>query len=501
MLLPIKHENMSARRWPVITVGLIAVNVLVFLLTHFSMEDQNRQSVEVRAHILILAAMHPELNVPENAQELVRRFHEQNPAGWNAIRNLKAPVYDAWDARIRMLDSSLKLQDEMDSLGQQYAETSASSILDNYAFVPAHPSLMSYVTACFLHGGWLHLIGNMWFLWLAGFVLEDTWGRPLYMVFYLVSGVAAMKVHALMNPGSLTPTLGASGAVAALMGAFLVRFPKMKIQMRWFIGIRSLLRGGYQFSAPAFALLPLWLLMEVFYGSLSGQAGGVAHWAHVGGFAFGAIIALLLQVTGLEHQANKVIEEKTTWASAPEITEATNLMEAGRVEEAATLLKNSLASRPDSVDALGLLQQLQWRQGDIPAYQETTVKLCALHLKAREPELAWQNYEEFLNTGGDHMPVATWFDLCRAAESQQNYDRALQEYRKLASAFPNDRQALQAQVASGRIYLKQLNRPQEALECFQAAAASPVPHLDWEQSIEAGIREARKAIASAMAVG
>src|SRR5260370_25598740 len=167
----------------------------------------------------------------------------------------------------------------------------------------------------------------MWFLLLAGFVLEDLWGRPLYSIFYTVAGAAALQVHAWTNAGSMVPALGASGAVAGLMGAFLVRFPQMKIQMRWIFGIRSLARGGYQFSAPAYALLPLWLLTEIFYGSLVGQSSGVAHWAHVGGFAFGALIALAVRHTGLEHLANKAIEEKVSWVVDPEIQQATELIE------------------------------------------------------------------------------------------------------------------------------------------------------------------------------
>jgi membrane associated rhomboid family serine protease len=500
MLLPIRHENMSARRWPVVTLALIAINVVVFLFTHYSIEDESQQGATVKAHILILAAMHPELNIPENAQVMVQKFHDQNPTGWKSIHELQAPVYDAWDARMRMMDSAVNLQDEMDSLGRQLAEIKTTSLLDSYAFNPSQPTLVSYITANFLHGGWLHLIGNMWFLWLAGFVLEDTWGRPLYVIFYFVGGAVAMQVHAWMNPGSTIPALGASGAVAALMGAFLVRFPKMKIEMRWILGIRSLARGGYHFSAPAFALLPLWLLTELFYGSLSGQAGGVAHWAHVGGFVFGAAIALLLQFSGLEHKANQAIEKKTTWSAEAEITQATDLMEKGQLDEAAAVLQKLLVSKPESVDGLNLLQQIYWRKGDVAQYQEITTRLCSAYLKARQPELAWQHYEEFLNTGGGPMPAATWFELCRAAESQQNYDRALKEYEKLINAYPTDRPALMAQLAAARIYLKQLNRPNEALQYYQAAASSPIPHLDLETTIEAAVRECKKSVAASVAV-
>jgi hypothetical protein len=132
------------------------------------------------------------------------------------------------------------------------------------------------ITANFLHGGWLHLIGNMWFLWLAGAVLEDTWGRLIYPAFYMIAGVLALQVHAMVNVGSMTPTIGASGAIAGLMGAFLVRFPTTKIEMGYLLFYRF-----YRFKMAAYWLLPVWLLMEILYGT-SGASTGVAHWAHIG---------------------------------------------------------------------------------------------------------------------------------------------------------------------------------------------------------------------------
>src|SRR5258708_25209248 len=99
-------------------------------------------------------------------------------------------------------------------------------------------------------------------------------------------------VHAWANPGSITPSLGASGAVAGLMGAFLVRFPKMKIEMMWFWWFLFRIRV-YRFKAAAYWLLPAWLLIEIFNGTLFGQSSGVAHWAHVGGVVFCAAPALL----------------------------------------------------------------------------------------------------------------------------------------------------------------------------------------------------------------
>ncbi len=378
---------------------------------------------------------------------------------------------------------------------------SKASITEQYAFIPAQPTAISYLTANFLHGGWMHLIGNMWFLWLAGFVLEDVWGRWLYPVFYLIAGAVALQFHAWSNAGSIIPTLGASGAVAALMGAFLVRFPKMKIEMAWiwYISLIRLFRTGnpfrmWRFQASAYWLLPLWLLIEMLYGAVSGSSGGVAHWAHVGGFLFGALAAVAIQHSGLEHKANKAIEDKIAWTADPELEQASGMMEHGQLSEAQVLLTNYVAAKPNSLDAWNLLRQIYKGQNDTKAYLEATVKTCGLHLKAHGIEAAFQDYAEFIDGGGSKMPAATWLELCKGAEEMREFERALAEYQELAQAYPGERQALTAQLSAARLCLKRLNRPQDALALYQVAAASPIPHLDWEQHIQAGIKEAKAAM-------
>jgi tetratricopeptide (TPR) repeat protein len=107
--------------------------------------------------------------------------------------------------------------------------------------------------------------------------------------------------------------------------------------------------------------------------------------------------------------------------------------------------------------------------------------------------LAWQDYEDFLNTGGGKMPAVTWLELCRVAENMQNFDRALSEYQKLAAAYPSEKQSLLAQIGAAKICLK-LNRAQEAVNFYEAAKNSAIPHLDWEQTIEAGLRAAKAAL-------
>ena len=491
MLIPIKHENMSARRWPVVTLALIAINTVVFLFTMSAIDSEAPELGEVKSHILILAALHPELKMQPESQHLVDGFKQSHPDQWKRIESPYRDIIDAYDAKIKMMEDTSKLQAEMDSLNTQFIGLAKSSVIEQYAFVPANPTAISYLTANFMHGGWLHLIGNMWFLWLAGFVLEDVWGRWLYSAFYLIAGAAALQFWAWSNPGSITPTIGASGAVSALMGAFLVRFPKMKIEMAWLFIFRL-----YRFKAAAYWLLPGWLLMEIFYGSLSGSTGGVAHWAHVGGFLFGALAAVAIQYSGIEHKTNKAIEEKVAWSADAEIEKANDMMEHGQLAEAITLLTNYVAMKPNSLDAWNLLRQIYYRQSNTKAYLEATVKTCGLRLKAHEIEAAFQDYAEFMDSGGGKMPAATWLELCKGAEEKLEFERAFSEYQQLAQSYPAERQALTAQLSAARLCLKKLNRPKDALALYQTAAASPIPHLDWEPLIQSGIKEAKAAMSS-----
>jgi membrane associated rhomboid family serine protease len=489
LLIPLRHENMSGRRWPIITSALIGLNVSIFLFTHWKIEDEQPKRAEIRLHLLILAATHPELKTTPESSEFIEHVKKVTGRAWDQVANPSRRVEDTWDAQLRLQDDPTLLQSQMDALCQQFEESAHSSILDNYGFVPAHPRPASYVTANFLHAGWLHLIGNLWFLWLSGFILEDNWGRLIYSVFYLAAGAASLLFYSWCSPGSFIPLVGASGAVAALMGAFLVRFPKMKIEMALVTLIYR-----YKFNAPAYWLLPLWLAMEFFYGAALGQGSSVAHWAHVGGFLFGMLGAFVIQKTGLEQKASAKIEAEIGWTGDPSVVEAQDALDQGKLGEAVAILEKHVAEKPCSTDALVILQQVHWRRNDIPGYQKTSVQLIQAQLKAHDVDAAWQSYEEFSNAAGGNLPPASWLELVRHLENQQNFDRAVAECDRLAQAYPQERPSLLALLTAGRLSLKKLNRPDEALRFYKTADASPVPHLDWESNIKAGITDAERAL-------
>lgn len=488
MLIPLRHENMQGRRLPVITFGIIALNILAFLGTHWTIDRQGAELGQARLHLVLLAASHPELKIPDKAQEYVNYVRTKNTAIWQEAQKPDRDAVDAWDAKIRQQQDPYALQQEMDSLGDRYTQLNSASLLGRFAFIPAHPTLLSLVTANFLHAGWLHLIGNMWFLWLAGVVLEDTWGRMIYPAFYLVAGALALMVHALVNAGSLMLTIGASGAIAGLMGAFLVRYPTTKIEMGWLLLYRI-----HRFKLAAYWLLPLWLVTEILYGSV-GQSSGVAHWAHIGGFAFGALIGFVIQKSGLEQIAEKGIQEKISWVSHPLLVEAGEQMEKGQLDRAASILQKLLIEKPDSIDAYRMLQGIYWQKNNLPAHHDALAKLLALEIKANDPEGAALTYQEFKNAGGGSLPAPIWLEYCRHLETQPEVAHAAEGYLELAQAYPAEKQGLLAQIAAGRIYLKRLNRPADALQLYEAAQASSIPHADWQTTIDRGIAEAKKAL-------
>lgn len=144
------------------------------------------------------------------------------------------------------------------------------------------------VTSMFLHGGFMHILGNMLFLWIFGDNLEDLMGHWRYLLFYLACGVGAGLVHVAMAPHSMVPTVGASGAIAGVMGGYLLLFPKARIDILFIFIIFFRI-----FTIPAWVMLAVWFGLQ-FIGGLGADpmAGGVAYWAHAGGFAIGAILTI-----------------------------------------------------------------------------------------------------------------------------------------------------------------------------------------------------------------
>lgn len=182
------------------------------------------------------------------------------------------------------------------------------ALLYQFAFIPSNflaaptdfGNVRNIFTAMFMHAGFLHLAGNMLYLWIFGDNVEDVWGHFRYLIFYLAGGVAATLAHVFTNPASVIPTVGASGAISAVLGAYLVLYPQSRVLTFIPFGFFMTLK-----LIPASIVLGVWFILQFFNGVLSlggPDVGGTAFWAHIGGFVTGVILALLF---GKRRQANQ----------------------------------------------------------------------------------------------------------------------------------------------------------------------------------------------------
>jgi membrane associated rhomboid family serine protease len=156
--------------------------------------------------------------------------------------------------------------------------------------VGGDPGWHTLFTSMFLHGGWLHLLGNMWFLWIFGNNVEDSMGRGRFVTFYLASGLLAAAAQMAAQPSSAIPMVGASGAISGVMGAYLVLYPKVRVHMLVFLGFFVT-----TFAVPAYFMLVYWMLLQVLGSAATAgvEGGGVAYMAHLGGFVAGVVLIKL----------------------------------------------------------------------------------------------------------------------------------------------------------------------------------------------------------------
>lgn len=170
------------------------------------------------------------------------------------------------------------------------ADLTSQEILRSNAFctIDGRPDWYTLISSIFMHGSWMHLVGNMWFLWIFGNNVEDSMGSGRFVVFYVLSGIAASATQIIADTGSVVPMVGASGAIGGVMGAYIVLYPKVHVHM--FILFRT-------FAIPAILMLGYWIVMQLIGGfsSLGSTGGGVAFWAHVGGFAAGMVLILVFK--------------------------------------------------------------------------------------------------------------------------------------------------------------------------------------------------------------
>jgi rhomboid family protein len=293
------------------------------------------------------------------------------------------------------------------------------------------------ITSQFVHAGWLHLIGNMLFLFVAGTALEDRWGHVRFLVFYLVGGAVAALAFDATYTGDSIPLVGASGAIAALMGAFLVLFSKTNIRLWYWMFMRT---GTLMW--PAYVALPLWLAMQIVWAKLDDLAGAksIAYEAHIGGFLFGVVIALIAWVIfdRRSEAAAEPVPAPSRDANPRERVEqrvqqcrdAIRARDVGQLRVLASRTILDLARLGDNARILGIYRELVDTLSKVPFTDAAFAAVAAAADATGDTSLLWRLAEHERDVGRVDLAIATLEGLAqhfphdafgaRAAEALQS---------------------------------------------------------------------------------
>jgi membrane associated rhomboid family serine protease len=395
ILIPIGHERDTVRRWPVVSLLLIATCLLVQIALAGAEEAGAKATQSAAEEVLEYWVKRPYLELDPKLAALFGIDVD------SAVAEIEAKRGPALRPPARAVEDE---QYALDGLTANLWAARAERPIVRFGLVPAEAEAIDYLTSIFLHGGWLHLLGNLMFLWLAGPPLEDTWGRPAFLVLYLLAGLLGGVMWATRYDDSLIPLVGASGAIAGLMGAFAVRFFRAQITC-WYLMFFFVFFKTGTLRLPAWSLLSVWALREVASAfatdAHAGQAGGVANWVHVWGFAAGMLVAWLIQVTQAERRWFQPALERSLGASENRLLADTHaLLADGRNEEAWKLLGETLSRNSADPDAI----LARWDLAKTPSRaREMTpflLQLIRQELRAGERDLALGHWHELVGRVG-----------------------------------------------------------------------------------------------------
>ncbi len=533
---------MEAQRFPYLTLGIVLLNVFFYLITLLTAPATQEEHVRHEIALVEYYLYHPYLELPDetyqklspgSAQqiEVMRRMElpdtlgqlSQNPALLNDI--LQDMQENMWneteeERQERLAELRRQEQAELDQRIKAFEQAYQNSFYIKYGYIPRRGGVFTMFSSIFLHGGFFHLLFNMLFLWLSGCNIEDLWGRLVYPIFYLTGGILATLAHGMMYPESTIPLIGASGAIAAAMGAFMIRMYDTKIYFVYLIFLFRFMRG--RFSAPAYIMLPLWLLQQLWGVATTGASGsGVAFWAHIGGFIFGAFVALLFKMTGFEEKILAPNIEKKLTVIDEHLAAGIEKFQEGDLDGAINDLKTTLQRNPEDPNALSELSKAYFKKGDRKLAIREFKRAVNFYMKRGEMEEAVDQYlelsaemPELMLDPPQQMKIASALEQRAVKEADKYpdtkktqgkehdlYAQAALAYRQIVAHYQrggketlNHPDAIKALSRYGDLNLSFLKQPKDAWKAYQILIRSPQLTPEQKQKIQARIQYAMKMV-------
>lgn len=500
--VPIGNENSTVRRLPWITFSIIALNVVIFFATLPVVAGEQDRLARLATHVEKFIEQHQELLADESVRsklvDVGMMSKRQAQALGSQLQNSPdlQSEYDVW---LRSAEAQ-SLRAELEQRLTDYKDASANTLWNKYGLSPNGKwKPYQLITAAFLHGGLLHLFGNLLFFFAVAFSLEDLWGRGVFLGFYLLGAVVSC-VPSLVHP-AMVPSIGASGAISATMGAFLFRLPKTKIKLLclhfWLVRL-MFGRKPFVVMLPGYIYLASYFIAQVISWHFDKQAGSVSNVGysiHIAGFMFGASFAAVMKLTRFEeNHINPRIEAKVSFSAPPAVTSALEALDKGDPLTAEKKLRGHLARNPDDANALLTAIQVYQQTSNFDQLNAMYARLIRNHLENQDKEAALYAYDGLLSAFPEdniapRIPTRDWIQICEYLQTSGLSREAGVEYERLVKAWPDDRLVLRAALQGGEAALvaKDVDR---AFNLFQKAEATN-PAEPLATRVQAGLDQCK----------
>lgn len=504
--VPIGNENSTVRRVPVVTFAIMGMCVLIYYGTLPGQVTVMKEIVVHAADLEKFMKDNPELRdddevqnklvaegiVSEEDVELARKELNQDPEHKREHEAWRLS-FDASQARelfFLKLKALLNVRDTLPAY--------------KYGFAPnGHWKIYQPISSAFMHAGTQHLFGNLIFFFAIAFVLEDLWGRGVFTGFYVLGAIAA-TLPFIISP-STVPLVGASGAISATMGAFLIRLPKTKIKLLFwpgnFLGF-VLARKKLTIMVPSYLFLISFFLenLILWYFTRGNKGGGTAFSAHIAGFIFGAGFALVMKAGKIEEtHINPKIEAKVSFAAPAAVTQGLEMMDMGQTEMAEQKLRSFMTHNPGNLETILALIQVYQKTSNYEQLNVMYGKLLRYHLSKNDREAALYAYDSLLSSFPDkeirvRIPLREWMVICDFLVEMQMPREASVEYERLAKAWPDDPNSARAALHGGEAAFMAQDF-ERALALFEMAEKMNMPQA-FANRITTGLEKCRRILAA-----
>lgn len=505
-IIPIGTRSSLAFK-PKLTIGLIVLNIVIAVISFISaghdesaLFSVHRKKFARQAYLYAIEkgrdpgdiTIEKSVSQIENADD----YYELETAVIELVYGVDGGVKDFQDFEERLSNRSTDFYsdisvtatysyEEWEKHRDREARILAGNINYSFGLIPSRMGrYYTFITHLFLHGGLMHLIGNMLFLWVVGCLLEDSWGRAPFLVFYLAGGAFAGLAHCLQDTSSAVPLIGASGAIAAAMGAFTVIHFKTRIKFFYFFLFFFRPYIG-TFFLPAFVFLPLWFIQQVALKYLSDFAGGsnVAYVAHIAGYMMGVLTALALKFTGFEENIlSSRVRKRQIDAGIlkdPRFNEAHELMKKGISSRAAQIFGSLISERPHDTQMLQDISMIYMENGLDEKFRETSEKALKALLMSSQNEAAANWASQMIS--GDGCTQQSYLLLLRVAkwlDGSQREHEAYDIYDYVRKGAESPQVFLKSSFALAKTAGEKMNDPAHALSILEEIIAK-TDDPDW----------------------